>query len=89
MSKFLSATKFAKSAARMVALVGLAAVTGSPATAGESDSLKVDLRERTLTMASGRTAGLTPERLRAMVDAYWAARGLDGHGRVRDVASTP
>jgi hypothetical protein len=32
-------------------------------------------------MASGRTAALTAERLRAMVDGYWSARGLDEHGR--------
>ena len=36
-----------------------------------------------LTVASGRTAALTPERLRAMIDAYYAARGLDSEGRVR------
>jgi aldehyde:ferredoxin oxidoreductase len=32
-------------------------------------------------LASGREAGLTPERLRAMIDGYYAARGLDGQGR--------
>ena len=32
-------------------------------------------------LASGREAGLTPERLRAMIDGYYAARGLDGRGR--------
>ena len=32
-------------------------------------------------LASGREAGLTPERLRAMIDGYYAARGLDGGGR--------
>jgi aldehyde:ferredoxin oxidoreductase len=32
-------------------------------------------------LASGREAGLTPERLRAMIDAYYAARGLDDQGR--------
>jgi aldehyde:ferredoxin oxidoreductase len=30
---------------------------------------------------SGRVATLTPERLRAMIDGYYAARGLDGEGR--------
>ncbi len=35
----------------------------------------------TLTMGSGRTAALPAERLRAMVDAYYAARGLDASGR--------
>jgi len=32
-------------------------------------------------LASGREAGLTPGRLRAMIDAYYAARGLDEQGR--------
>ena len=32
-------------------------------------------------LASGREAGLTPERLRSMIDAYYAARGLDEQGR--------
>jgi aldehyde:ferredoxin oxidoreductase len=32
-------------------------------------------------LASGREAGLTPERLRAMIDGYYAARGLDDQGR--------
>ena len=36
----------------------------------------------TLTVGSGRTAALTPARLRRMVDAYWAARGLSADGRV-------
>jgi aldehyde:ferredoxin oxidoreductase len=36
-----------------------------------------------LTVASGRTAALTPARLRAMIDGYYAARGLDAEGRVR------
>jgi aldehyde:ferredoxin oxidoreductase len=36
-----------------------------------------------LQMASGRAAALTPERLRAMIDGYYAARGLDADGRVR------
>jgi hypothetical protein len=31
-------------------------------------------------MDSGRTAALTPERLRAMIDAYYDARGLDADG---------
>jgi aldehyde:ferredoxin oxidoreductase len=45
------------------------------------------LPERFLTseveLASGRSVGLTPERLRTMVDGYWAARGLDDQGRPR------
>jgi aldehyde:ferredoxin oxidoreductase len=32
-------------------------------------------------LASGREAGLAPERLRAMIDGYYAARGLDDQGR--------
>jgi aldehyde:ferredoxin oxidoreductase len=43
------------------------------------------LQERLLTepvrLGSGREAGLSPERLRAMIDGYYAARGLDGQGR--------
>ena len=38
-----------------------------------------------LQVASGRTAVLTRERLRSMVDAYWQARGLDHQGRPRVV----
>jgi aldehyde:ferredoxin oxidoreductase len=36
-----------------------------------------------LTVSSGRAAALTPERLRAMIDDYYAARGLEADGRVR------
>jgi aldehyde:ferredoxin oxidoreductase len=36
-----------------------------------------------LTVASGRTAALSPATLRAMIDDYYAARGLDPQGRVR------
>jgi aldehyde:ferredoxin oxidoreductase len=43
------------------------------------------LPERLLTeplqLGSGRVAALTPERLRGMIDAYYAARGLDESGR--------
>ncbi|MGI8536076.1 MAG: aldehyde ferredoxin oxidoreductase family protein [Mycobacteriales bacterium] len=35
----------------------------------------------TLTVGSGRTAALTPERLRAMISGYYRARGLGGNGR--------
>lgn len=48
----------------------------------EDDWLPPRLLDQPLTVASGRTARLTPERLRAMVDGYWAARGLDEDGRV-------
>jgi aldehyde:ferredoxin oxidoreductase len=34
-----------------------------------------------LTLPSGRVAALTPQRLRAMIDAYYKARGLDPLGR--------
>ena len=34
-----------------------------------------------LRLASGREAGLTPGRLRAMIDAYYVTRGLDAQGR--------
>ncbi|HEX4698187.1 MAG TPA: aldehyde ferredoxin oxidoreductase C-terminal domain-containing protein, partial [Actinomycetes bacterium] len=50
----------------------------------EDDWLPPRLLEETLEMASGRTAALTAERLRAMVDGYWSARGLDEHGRPSD-----
>jgi aldehyde:ferredoxin oxidoreductase len=36
-----------------------------------------------LTVASGRTAALSPARLRAMIDDYYATRGLDPEGRVQ------
>jgi aldehyde:ferredoxin oxidoreductase len=35
-----------------------------------------------LTVASGRSAALTPATLRAMIDGYYAARGLDAEGRL-------
>jgi len=41
-----------------------------------------------LTMASGRTASLTPQRLRSMIDGYYAVRGLDPHGRPTHSAAT-
>ena len=51
----------------------------------EDDWLPARLLEETLEMGSGRTAALTPERLRGMVDGYWAARGLDASGRPTSV----
>jgi aldehyde:ferredoxin oxidoreductase len=43
------------------------------------------LPERLLTeplqVESGREASLTPQRLRQMIDGYYAARGLDSQGR--------
>ena len=57
----------------------------------EDDWLPSRLLTEPLELPSGRTARLTPERLRAMVDGYWAARGLDAHGRppTLDRAGTP
>jgi aldehyde:ferredoxin oxidoreductase len=49
----------------------------------EDDWLPPRLLDETIEMGSGRTAALTAERLRAMVDGYWSARGLDEHGRPR------
>jgi aldehyde:ferredoxin oxidoreductase len=45
------------------------------------DWLPRRMLETTLTLPSGRVASLTAERLRAMIDGYYAARGLDAHGR--------
>jgi aldehyde:ferredoxin oxidoreductase len=49
----------------------------------EDDWLPERFLSEELTVGSGRTAALTPATLRSMVDAYWAARGLDEHGRPR------
>ena len=45
------------------------------------DWLPERLLSEPLTLGSGRVAALTPERLRGMIDGYYAARGLDRHGR--------
>jgi aldehyde:ferredoxin oxidoreductase len=45
------------------------------------DWLPARLLAEPVRLASGREAGLTAERLRAMIDAYYAARGLDDQGR--------
>jgi aldehyde:ferredoxin oxidoreductase len=45
------------------------------------DWLPGRLLSEPLETASGRVATLTPARLRAMIDGYYAARGLDGEGR--------
>ncbi len=47
----------------------------------QDDWLPERLLSEPLTVASGRVATLTPERLRGMIDGYYAARGLDGAGR--------
>jgi aldehyde:ferredoxin oxidoreductase len=45
------------------------------------DWLPQRLLDEPVELASGREARLTPQRLRAMVDAYYVARGLDPKGR--------
>jgi aldehyde:ferredoxin oxidoreductase len=45
------------------------------------DWLPRRLLDESVEMGSGRVARLTPDRLRAMVDGYYAARGLDAQGR--------
>jgi aldehyde:ferredoxin oxidoreductase len=47
----------------------------------EDDWLPDRLLREPLTLASGRVAALTPERLRAMIGAYYKSRGLDPQGR--------
>jgi aldehyde:ferredoxin oxidoreductase len=47
----------------------------------EDDWLPERLLSEPLEVASGRVATLTPERLRGMIDGYYAARGLDAEGR--------
>jgi aldehyde:ferredoxin oxidoreductase len=45
------------------------------------DWLPERLLSEPLQLGSGRVAALTPQRLRGMIDGYYAARGLDGQGR--------
>jgi aldehyde:ferredoxin oxidoreductase len=47
----------------------------------EDDWLPERLLSEPLEVASGRVARLTPDRLRGMIDGYYAARGLDRAGR--------
>jgi aldehyde:ferredoxin oxidoreductase len=47
----------------------------------QDDWLPERLLSEPLELGSGRVAALTPQRLRGMIDAYYAARGLDGAGR--------
>jgi aldehyde:ferredoxin oxidoreductase len=47
----------------------------------EDDWLPERLLSEPLALESGRVATLTPQQLRAMIDGYYAARGLDGRGR--------
>ena len=44
--------------------------------------LPARMLETPLELGSGRDASLTADRLRAMIDGYYAARGLDADGRV-------
>ena len=46
----------------------------------EEDWLPDRFLAETLELESGRSATLTPERLRTMIDAYYEGRGLDGDG---------
>ena len=46
------------------------------------DWLPERLLDEPVQLGSGRVATLTPDRLRGMVDGYYAARGLDGQGRL-------
>jgi aldehyde:ferredoxin oxidoreductase len=48
------------------------------------DWLPERLLSEPLQIGSGRVATLTPERLKTMIDGYYAARGLDGQGRPAD-----
>jgi aldehyde:ferredoxin oxidoreductase len=47
----------------------------------EDDWLPERLLNEPITLPSGREARLTPGRLRAMIDSYYKARGLDSAGR--------
>jgi len=53
------------------------------------DWLPERLLSEPLQVGSGRTAELTPERLRAMIDGYYAARGLDSTGRPHPTDLSP
>jgi aldehyde:ferredoxin oxidoreductase len=52
----------------------------------QDDWLPERLLSEPLELASGRVATLTPERLRGMIDGYYAARGLDSDGRPADAS---
>jgi aldehyde:ferredoxin oxidoreductase len=52
----------------------------------EDDWLPERLLTEPVAVASGRVATLTPDRLRGMIDGYYAARGLDGEGRPGEAA---
>jgi aldehyde:ferredoxin oxidoreductase len=48
------------------------------------DRLPARMLTTPLELSSGRTATLTAERLQAMIDGYYAARGLDPTGGIRE-----
>jgi aldehyde:ferredoxin oxidoreductase len=52
----------------------------------DDDWLPIRLLREPIRLGSGRQATLTPERLREMIDGYYAARGLDSQGRPKDRA---
>jgi aldehyde:ferredoxin oxidoreductase len=54
----------------------------------EDDWLPQRLLSQPVELGSGRVAALTPQRLRGMIDAYYAARGLDPGGRPRTTNMT-
>jgi aldehyde:ferredoxin oxidoreductase len=54
----------------------------------EDDWLPERLLSEPLELQSGRVAALTPDRLRLMIDGYYAARGLDEEGRPQPGALT-
>ena len=56
------------------------AILGREGWQPEDDWLPGRLLNEPLTLPSGRVATLTAERLRSMIDAYYAMRGLDGDG---------
>lgn len=55
----------------------------------DDDWLPERFLDTPLELASGRTATLPAERLRAMIDTYYAERGLDAEGRPLVVHTTP
>jgi aldehyde:ferredoxin oxidoreductase len=71
-----------RATARRIVLAKRAFNAREGATAAD-DWLPERFLSEELTVVSGRTAALSPARLRAMIDDYYAARGLDTEGRVQ------
>jgi aldehyde:ferredoxin oxidoreductase len=69
-----------RTAARRIVLAKRLFNLREGATAAD-DTLPRRMLDTSLELASGRTATLTAQRLQAMVDGYYAARGLDEGGR--------